>query len=146
MRGTLQEGDGRLASGEYTDRYRFSARRGQRVTIALNGNKLDPYLLLARPDGTSDANDDSRIDGEPSLNSRIDTVLAEDGDYVVTVTSYRPGETGDYELSIRPSAGHPRQIGVPGGRAGDRAAGRRLGLWRAGQQSAGDRCRCAGAL
>jgi len=113
--GRLGEGDGRLASGEYTDRYRFSARRGQRVTISLEGTKLDPYLLLARPDGTSDANDDSRVDGETSLNSRIDTVLAEDGDYVITVTTYRPGETGDYRLSLAPSAGHPRQIGVPGG-------------------------------
>jgi len=113
--GRLAEGDGRLASGEYTDHYRFSARRGERVAITLTGAKLDPYLMLARPDGTSDANDDSRVDGQPSLNSRIDTVLAEDGDYVITVTTYRPGETGDYRLSIAPSPGHPRQIGVPGG-------------------------------
>ncbi len=42
-------------------------------------------------------------------------MLAEDGDYVITVTTYRPGETGDYRLSLAPSAGHPRQIGVPGG-------------------------------
>jgi hypothetical protein len=115
LSGQLAQGDGRLGSGEYTDHYRFSARRGQRVTITLIGGKLDPYLLLARPDGSSDANDDSQIDGQPSLNSRIDTVLAEDGDYVITVTSYRPGETGDYRLSIVPSPGHPRQIGVPGG-------------------------------
>jgi hypothetical protein len=115
VNGQLAEGDGRLASGEYTDHYRFSARRGERVTITLTGGKLDPYLLLARPDGTRDANDDSDVNGQPSLNSRIDTVLAEDGDYVVTVTSYRPGETGDYSLSIVPSPGHPRQIGVPGG-------------------------------
>lgn len=113
--GSLAEGDGRLGSGEYADHYRFSARRGQRVTITLTGGKLDPYLLLARPDGSSDANDDSTVEGQPSLNSRIDTVLAEDGDYVITVTSYRPGETGDYRLSLAPSPGHPRQIGVPGG-------------------------------
>jgi len=115
VNGRLAEGDGRLSSGEYTDHYRFSARRGQRVTITLTGAKLDPYLLLARPDGTSDANDDSNVDGESSLNSRIDTVLAEDGDYVITVTSYRAGETGDYRLSLAQSPGHPRQIGVPGG-------------------------------
>ena len=42
-------------------------------------------------------------------------MLAEDGDYVITVTSYRPGEAGDYRLSLAPSPGHPRQIGVPGG-------------------------------
>jgi hypothetical protein len=115
IEGRLAEGDGREASGAFTDRYRFHARRGQRVAIALTAAKLDPVLHLARPDGSEDVSDDTQVDGRTSTDSRIDTVLAEDGDYVVTVTSYRPGESGDYRLSLAPSPGHPRQIGVPGG-------------------------------
>ena len=113
--GRLAEGDGREGSGAFADRYRFQARRGQRVTIALSAAKLDTVLELARPDGSQDVSDDTEVDGRTSTDSRIDTVLAEDGDYVITVTSYRPGEAGDYRLSLAPSPGHPRQIGVPGG-------------------------------
>ncbi|HMG47333.1 MAG TPA: caspase family protein [Allosphingosinicella sp.] len=115
INGRLAEGDGREGSGAFADRFRFHARRGERVAIALSADKLDPVLQLARPDGTRDVSDDTRVDGRTSTNSRIDTVLAEDGDYVITVTSYRPGEAGDYRLSLAPSPGHPRQIGVPGG-------------------------------
>jgi hypothetical protein len=113
--GSLAEGDGREGSGAFADRFRFSARRGQRVTISLTADKLDPVLQLSRPDGSQDVSDDTTVGGEPSTNSRIDTVLSEDGDYVVTVTSYRPNESGNYRLSLAPSPGHPRQIGVPGG-------------------------------
>ena len=55
------------------------------------------------------------IDGQTSTDSRIDTVLAEDGEYVLTVTSFRPGETGEYRLTLGESPGLPRQLGVPGG-------------------------------
>lgn len=115
VNGRLDERDGRRGSGEYADSYRFSARRGQRVTISLSADKLDTYLMLARPDGSQDANDDTESGGETSTDSRIDTVLAEDGEYVVTVSSYRPAEAGEYRLTLAPSPGHPRQIGVPGG-------------------------------
>jgi hypothetical protein len=115
INGRLAAGDGREGSGAFADRFRFHARRGQRVAIALTADKMDTVLELARPDGTRDVSDDTRVDGRTSTNSRIDTVLAEDGDYVITVTSYRPGEAGDYRLSLAPSPGHPRQIGVPGG-------------------------------
>ncbi|HEV2817557.1 MAG TPA: pre-peptidase C-terminal domain-containing protein [Allosphingosinicella sp.] len=113
--GRLAEGDGREGSGAFADRYRFHARRGQRVAIALGSDKMDTVLRLARPDGSEDVSDDTRVDGRTSTDSRIDTVLAEDGDYVVTVTSYRPGQAGPYRLSLAPSPGHPRQLGVPGG-------------------------------
>jgi len=113
--GRLGQGDGRESSGAFADRYRFHAQRGQRVTIAVASGKIDTVLQLGRPDGTQDVSDDTRIDGHTSTDSRLDTVLAEDGDYVVTVTSYRPGEAGDYRLSLTQSPGHPRQIGVPGG-------------------------------
>ena len=113
--GRLAEGDGRLAAGEYVDRYRFTARRGQRVRIEMSSDKMDTYLQLHRPDGTRDANDDTEVNGRPSLNSRIDTVLAEDGDYVISATTYRPNMTGAYRLSLVQSPGLPRQAGVPGG-------------------------------
>jgi len=115
VNGSLAEGDGRLASGEYSDRYRFTARRGQRVRIDLSADKMDTYLMLRRPDGTQDTNDDTTIDGQPTLNSRIDTVLAEDGEYVIVATTYRPGVTGGYRLTLARSPGLPRQIGVQGG-------------------------------
>jgi hypothetical protein len=115
VEGRLAEGDARLASGEYSDHYRFTARRGQRVRIELAGDKIDTYLMLRRPDGTQDANDDSEENGQPSLNSRIDTVLAEDGDYVITATTYQPNVTGGYRLSVAESPGLPRQVRVRGG-------------------------------
>lgn len=113
--GRLEQGDGRLASGEYSDHYRFSARRGQRVRIELTSDKMDTYLMLRHPDGSQDANDDAEYNGRPSLNSRIDTVLAEDGDYVIVATTYRPNATGEYRLSLAESPGLPRQARVPGG-------------------------------
>ncbi len=116
VNGSLARGDGQLASGEYQDQYRFSARRGDRVRIEMTGaNDLDTYLMLRRPDGSQDANDDAEYNGEQSLNSRIDTVLAEDGDYVIVATTYRPNTTGGYRLSLQQSPGLPRQARVPGG-------------------------------
>jgi hypothetical protein len=113
--GRLTQDDSRRAAGEYSDHYRFTARRGERVRISLAAEDMDTYLILQRPDGSRDANDDTQENGRPSLNSRLDTVLAEDGDYVIVATTYRPDATGDYRLSLERSPGLPRQIGVPGG-------------------------------
>jgi hypothetical protein len=116
VNGRLAQGDGRRGDGSFEDRYRFHAVRGQRVTISLSADKMDTVLRLARPDGTEDESDDTRLPGgRTSTDSRLDTVLAEDGDYVITATSYHANETGDYHLTLAPSPGHPRQIGVPGG-------------------------------
>ncbi len=111
--GRLTEQDRRIASGEYSDRYRFRARRGQRVRASVASTEFDTYLMLLRPDGSQDDNDDFGTGRE--TGSRIDTVLAEDGDYVLIVTSFRPGELGKYRLNLDQSPGHPRQMAVPGG-------------------------------
>jgi len=116
INGRLAQGDGRRSDGSFEDRYRFHAVRGQRVTISLSSDKMDTVLHLSRPDGTEDVSDDIHLpNGQTSTDSRLDTVLAEDGDYVITATSYRAGDSGDYRLTLAPSPGHPRQIGVPGG-------------------------------
>ena len=125
LTGRLEEADDRLGSGARGDRYRFAARRGQRITASVTSADFDTYLILRRPDGSQDGNDDIRVPGETSTNSRLDTVLAEDGDYVLTVTSFRPGETGKYRLSLVPSAGHPRHVNV---RAGPRVLALLVGV------------------
>ncbi len=113
--GTLAAGDTREGDGAFADRYRFSARRGQRVTVALASSDFDTTLELTRPDGSDLDNDDTRVNGRTETDSRIDTVLAEDGDYLITVSAYRADATGKYRLTLAPSAGDPRQVGVPGG-------------------------------
>ena len=117
VNGSLTRGDGQRAGGEFQDQYRFSGRRGQRVRIEMTaaGSEMDTYLMLRRSDGSEDTNDDAEFNGAESLNSRIDTVLAEDGDYVIVATTFRPDTTGGYRLSLQQSPGLPRQASVRGG-------------------------------
>lgn len=109
--GSLQAGDDQLSSGEYADSFTFVGRRGQRVAAELTSSAFDAYLILRTPSGEQIDNDD----GENGTDSRIDTVLAEDGEYEVQVTSYAPGETGSYRFSVAPSMGSARQAAVQGG-------------------------------
>ncbi|MGQ0559471.1 MAG: caspase family protein [Sphingosinicella sp.] len=113
--GRLAASDARRAGGEYVDRYRFTGRRGQRIRAELSSPKFDTLLVLTHPDGSEDSNDDTRADGEVSLDSRLDVVLAEDGEYELGVSSFEPGVTGEYRLSLAPSPGLARQVNVPGG-------------------------------
>jgi hypothetical protein len=95
--GQLAAGDTRLQSGEFTDVYTFQGRRGQRATISLTSTQFDPYLILRHPDGQQVDNDDG---GDGSLNSQISLILPQDGLYQVTATSFQPGESGPYTLSL----------------------------------------------
>lgn len=106
MSGALARGDATLDSGEYYDRYRFTGRRGQRVAIDLTSSAFDAYLILKPPSGEQRANDDAG-QGD-TRDSRIELALPEDGEYTVMVTSYRAGETGSYQFSIKPSEGTVR--------------------------------------
>jgi hypothetical protein len=95
--GRLASGDRTLSSGEYADEYTFDGRRGQRVTLDLRSNEFDTYLILRPPQGDQTDNDDHEGDAHRSL---ISLDLPMDGTYRVTVTSYKSGETGAYDLRI----------------------------------------------
>jgi hypothetical protein len=113
--GRLETRDGRRGTDRYADHYRFTARRGERVRIEMRAGKFDAWLALRHPDGTEDVNDDGRIEGARSTDSRIDVVLSEDGEYVIVASSFAQGEAGEYRLSLERSPGLARQVGVPGG-------------------------------
>jgi hypothetical protein len=114
LTGQLDRRDGR-AAGRYEDRYRLTGRRGERVRISLSSGDFDTLLTLQGPDGSAITNDDVQRGRQSSTDSRIETVLAEDGDYLLTASSFTEDATGKYRLSLERSPGDPRHARVPAG-------------------------------
>lgn len=111
--GRLASGDRTLTSGEYYDEFTFQGRRGEPVTIDLRSDDLDPYLIVIGPDNQRQENDDYEGDSRRSL---VSFDLPEDGTYRVLVTSYKPKETGGYDLRIQ----QPQAAGAARAGAGSR--------------------------
>ncbi len=101
QRGELRAGDAQLTSGEFMDAYTYRFTPGEPVSIRVSSTAFDTYVIVRSPSGRQDDNDDLQ---PGNLNSGLDIPAAEAGEYRVTVTSYRPGETGPYVLSV--SGGH----------------------------------------
>ena len=115
VRGRLGEGDAQLRSGEYVNVFTLNGRAGERVEIALVSEQFDPFLMMSGPDDFSTFNDDDPA-GNGGLDSRVITTLPADGVYEITATSYAPGETGDYRLSVarpRPDAPDTSTVSEP---------------------------------
>ncbi|MGE0787388.1 MAG: pre-peptidase C-terminal domain-containing protein [Sandaracinaceae bacterium] len=120
--GNLAQGDRTLQSGEFSDVYPMRFTAGSAVSIRLTSTQFDTYLIVRSPSGEQTDNDD--LTPGAGLDSGVDIPAAEPGDYRVTVTSYRPGETGRYTLSITEGAS---VVGPPPGPNG--AGGRVWGLF-----------------
>ncbi|HEX8298551.1 MAG TPA: pre-peptidase C-terminal domain-containing protein [Rubricoccaceae bacterium] len=101
--GALGRPDATLSSGEFVDSYAIEVRAGQRLGITLTSDDFDTYLLVTRPSGEQDDNDDC----EPGQTDRscLDVVADESGTWRVAVTSYQPGESGDYALTATVGSG-----------------------------------------
>ncbi len=104
--GRLESGDETLTSGELVDSYEFEGSPGQHVAIDVRSAAFDTYLILKDPAGEQIENDDAQDGGVG--HSSIETNLTEAGTYRVLVTSYEPGESGGYSLTIDPSAAAER--------------------------------------
>ncbi|MEM7454937.1 MAG: caspase family protein [Planctomycetota bacterium] len=95
--GSLAQGDATLRSGEFRDTYTFTGYPGQRVNLDVFSSQFDTYLVLRAPSGEQYENDDA--ENAPG-HSIVDMNLNESGTWEVWVTSYQPGESGNYELSM----------------------------------------------
>lgn len=100
--GELDLGDETLTTGEYVDTYRFQGWPGQHLSLDLESEDFDTYLILKDPHGGQVENDDADESGREG-HSHIEQDLVEAGVYSVLVTSYEPGATGTYRLAIHPS-------------------------------------------
>ena len=96
--GRLISGDAVLDDGSLYDQHVFSGRSGQYVTISLESNDFDPYLILLDPNGQRiGENDDiSRI----NRNSRLIVTLPATGMYTAVANSYESGKNGDYVIKV----------------------------------------------
>ncbi|WP_412067625.1 hypothetical protein [Rubrivirga sp. IMCC43871] len=103
--GTLEEGDDTLVSGEFLDSYEVMARRGQWIRAQVLSGDFDPYFLVLSPTGEQTDIDDSAA-GNTSMTKAI-LEATEAGEWTIVVTSFRPGETGDYELTYEVSDTRP---------------------------------------
>jgi hypothetical protein len=121
--GTLQAGDLTLESGEYFDVHTFDVQSGQTFSVTLTSSQFDTYLAVISPGGTPHRNDD--FDSRKDM-SRVDVTADESGTWVISVTTYKPGETGSYHVAVElgaavapPSAGGGSQTFTGTLQAGD---------------------------
>ncbi len=96
LRGRLSVED-ELFQGGYADRYLLHGTAGQTVSIYLESEEFDTYLVAIAPDGTPFENDD--IDEEQS-NSALQFVFEAEGDLEILVTGYSNEDTGEYLLRV----------------------------------------------
>jgi hypothetical protein len=91
------------------DLYSLAGTPGRGVEIQMDSTEVDAYLILRSPTGKQEDDDDS---GPGWSNARIRARLDEEGAYDLVATSFEPGETGAYRLSVL-----PREIrdNTPGG-------------------------------
>lgn len=96
--GSLAAGDSQLQSGEFQDTYTRSFPPGSTVNIRATSADFDTYLIVRPPAGGQQMdNDDYPGTGR---DAGVDITGALAGDYTIIVTSFAPGETGSYTLSI----------------------------------------------
>ncbi|MCY3621900.1 MAG: caspase family protein [Gammaproteobacteria bacterium] len=108
-RGELQLGDPTLDSGEYVDSFTVTGVEGTDITVELRSTDFDTFLILRAPNGDQLENDDYLGDETRSL---IGFTVLESGSHEIGVTSFNPGETGQYTLHIRKAQEATRDLVV----------------------------------
>jgi len=102
FQGSLSAGDPDN-DGHHFDDYRITVAEGAHVLIQLDSQEFDPLVQIFPASGGGEGEpvqmDD---DGGPGLNSLMVFDAFEAGDYIVRVTSFGPGSTGAYRLSVTP--------------------------------------------
>lgn len=100
-RGALSEADSIAEDGSYYDAWRFHARDGDKLRLTMISNEFDAFLALGTQDAagvfTLIASDDDSLS---DTNALLEHTISGDGWYVVRASSYGPGRTGYYSLTV----------------------------------------------
>ena len=98
----LSPDDGYLPSTtHYGDLYRVSLTAGQTVDITVDtGNILDSRLVVADRLGLVVAENDDDPSGTLGVGSAVSFTATDAGTYIIQVTTFNAGDTGNYTLGI----------------------------------------------
>ena len=94
--GASQCTEGPLGPAHFAERFTFSGQAGDLLIVQATWG-FDGYLLLVDPDGLVVAENDNATSTGDSL---IQRQLAQSGSYTIWASSYAPGVTGPYDLSV----------------------------------------------
>jgi hypothetical protein len=95
--GSLGSGDATLEEQKYADAWELTGEAGQTVTIRLEADSYDAFLVVVGPGLSSPVTDD---DSAGELNALLTFTFPESGTYKVIATSTSSGATGAYRLSV----------------------------------------------
>lgn len=97
--GILNGGSPTLQDGSFYEEHSFQGDAGQTVTISLESNEFDTYLILLGPNDQLLAENDDAASG--THNSTLTITLPITGTYRVIANAYEPSEQGRYLLTVR---------------------------------------------
>jgi hypothetical protein len=92
----------RNRNGSYAKIYPIKLEAGKTYQIDMKSRELDSYLRLEDPSGKQVAKDD---DSGGNLDARIVYKAEKDGEYKIIATTFAPGLTGKYTLTVAKVAG-----------------------------------------
>jgi serine protease Do len=102
VQGELSKGD-ETVEGRYVDLYQFQGRAGQKMTVEMSSQQINPVLFLVRIVESSQgkkpetiAKNDDR--GLGNFDAQLVIELPEDGEYIILANSSEKGESGKYTL------------------------------------------------
>ncbi|MEM9216642.1 MAG: CHAT domain-containing protein [Cyanobacteria bacterium P01_F01_bin.150] len=118
--GRLNTSRQRLYDGSYFSRYTFGGNEGEQITIAVDSQDFDAYVMLLDPDGAFIAHSDNTEglrmfqppNGNPmpqadpsgdSTDAFLIITLPSTGTYQILVNTRNAGQTGQYTVSWRQS-------------------------------------------
>jgi Bacterial pre-peptidase C-terminal domain len=108
--GALAEGDSVLPDdGSLLDIHAFEGNAGQTITIDVESNEFDPFLIVLDAEGQLVGKNDD-ISPE-NTNARLTVTLPKDGVYRAIVNGYDHTSRGQYRLKIElgePAAATPQ--------------------------------------
>ena len=99
--GTITTQSAIFPDQSHYDSYVFKGKKGQKITINMSSEELDPNLVLVYFDPERDKmeliarNDDVSPDNS---TAKISLTLPTEGVYLVFANAFEPGETGNYYI------------------------------------------------
>ncbi|NET31150.1 MAG: trypsin-like serine protease [Cyanothece sp. SIO1E1] len=97
--GELKIGGPALADGSLYREHAFQGRAGQNLTITLESDDFDPYLILISPSGKMLAQHDDI--SQNNLTAEINITLPQTGLYRVIANTYDQTGQGGYKVTVR---------------------------------------------